>query len=255
MKEVFEIDGIKVRVSQKPVKNLSLRVKPPNGMVDLTAPESVSFDVARAFVISRMPWIRKQREVLETQERMPVRRYVERETHFVWGRRCMLEVEETPNSKPHILLDHTRLRLVIGPGSTLGERRRVMEKWQRQQLHEIVPGLIKKWELKLQVEVAGYLIQRMKTKWGSCNPQTKSIRLNLELTQRPKDILEYVVVHEMAHLIEPTHGPAFQSLMDLHLPAWRDLQSELNSLPLPDEMWRDKKDMAEIAEENAFAGC
>ena len=254
MSENFEVDGVQVRLTRKPVKNLSLKVRPPLGVVDVTAPESVAFDVARAFVIARLPWVRNQIAALAAQARLPVRRFVERESHFVWGKRCILEVEEAKDGPPQIQLDHIRLKLRVKPGSTLVDRRRVMEKWQRHQLHDVVPQLIKKWEPRLNVTVSSYFLQRMKTKWGACNPQEKTIRLNLELTQRPKDLLEYVIVHEMVHLIDPTHGRSFQDLMDQYLPSWRTLREELNALPLPDEMWREKKMSADIADENARAG-
>jgi predicted metal-dependent hydrolase len=254
MNDCFEIDGIKICLIKKNVKSLSLRVKPPHGVVDLTVPESVSFEAARAFVISRLSWIRKQRDVLDAQARLPTRRFVERESHFVWGKRCILELEEEQNSKPSLMLEHTRLKLRVKPGCTLADRRRVMEKWRREQLREVVPEIVRKWESRLNVSVSAYFIQRMKTKWGSCNTTERSIRLNLELTQRPKEIVEYVIVHEMMHLIEPSHGRRFIEMMDSHLPSWKTLRDELNSLPLPDEMWAEKNVIADVADENGRAG-
>lgn len=113
-----------------------------------------------------------------------------------------------------------------------------MQAWHRALLHEAVPALMRKWETKFDVTVAGYFLQRMKTKWGGCNHRARTIRLNTELVKKPKDLLEYVIVHEMVHLIEPKHSERFLVLMTKHYPAWREARAELNELPLSAEEWR-----------------
>jgi predicted metal-dependent hydrolase len=114
-----------------------------------------------------------------------------------------------------------------------------MHDWHKRLLHDTVPGLIGKWERKLGVNVAGYFLQRMKTKWGSCNPRARTIRLNTELAKKPKDLLDYVVVHEMAHLVESTHSERFIQILERHYPSWREARAELNDLPLSAEQWRE----------------
>jgi predicted metal-dependent hydrolase len=143
------------------------------------------------------------------------------------------------DTKPSVVLDHKRITLTVRPGSDAHKRADVIHEWQKRQLHAVVPVLIKKWERKLKVKVAGYYLQRMKTKWGSCNHQAGNIRLNTELVKKPKDLLEYVIVHEMVHLLEPTHNERFISILGEHFPTWREARAELNELPLAAEIWKE----------------
>ncbi|MDD1649115.1 MAG: M48 family metallopeptidase, partial [Methylococcaceae bacterium] len=164
------------------------------------------------------------------------RQFVERESHTLWGRRYLLSVLEK-DEKPSVKLDHRRITLSVRPGSTLEKREAVMQEWHRSRLHDVVPELIRKWEAKLDVKVSGYFLQRMKTKWGGCNHRAGNIRLNTELVKKPRDLLEYVLVHEMLHLVEPTHSEHFVALLEQHYPTWREARAELNELPLAAEAW------------------
>ena len=141
-------------------------------------------------------------------------------------------------AKPSIRLGHRTITLTVRPGSSMAKREAVMHAWHKALLHEAVPALIRRWESKLGVEVAGYFLQRMKTKWGSCNHRARTIRLNTELVKKPKDLLEYVVVHEMLHIMEPTHSERFMTLLSKHYPTWREVRAELNELPLGAVAWR-----------------
>lgn len=161
-----------------------------------------------------------------------------RESHYLWGRRYLLYVHEK-EAKPAVRLDHRRILLTVRPGSNKLKREAAMHYWHKSLLHQALPGLIQKWEPRLGVEVAGYFLQRMKTKWGSCHHRARNIRLNTELVKKPKDLLEYVVVHEMLHLIAPTHSEQFLALMTKHYPAWRDARAELNELPLAASAWNE----------------
>jgi predicted metal-dependent hydrolase len=143
------------------------------------------------------------------------------------------------DAKPGMTLDHKRITLSVRPGSDVAKRAEVMHEWHKALLHQVIPGLIRKWEPLLKVKVRGYFLQRMKTKWGSCNHLAGNIRLNTELVKKPKDLLEYVVVHEMAHLVEPSHNDRFVTILDRHVPAWREARAELNELPLSVEVWRE----------------
>jgi hypothetical protein len=195
-------------------------------------------EVARAYAITRLSWIRRQREQLRMQARETPRRFVERESHYLWGRRHLLSVLER-DVKPCVTLDHRRIRLAVRPGSSRAKRHAIVHEWHKSLLHDAVPPLIREWERKLGVPVAGYFLQRMKTKWGSCNHRSGHIRLNTELVKKPRDLLEYVVVHEMVHLIEPRHSERFVALMNEHYPFWREARAELNELPLAAESWNE----------------
>jgi predicted metal-dependent hydrolase len=236
MAETISLGDIVITVERKNVKNVHLSVHPPAGRVTLVAPARTRLEVARAYAISKLGWIRAQREKLLGQARETTRQYVNRESHYLWGRRYLLSIVEK-DVKPFVRLDHRKITLTVRPGSGRAKRDEVMQEWHRSLLHGLLPPLIRKWEAKLSVKVSGYFLQRMKTKWGSCNPQSGNIRLNTELVKKPKDLLEYIVVHEMLHLREPTHSQRFVSHLDRHFPTWREARAELNELPLGAERW------------------
>ena len=238
MSATIQIGELSILVTRKDIKNVHLSVHPPDGRVTLTAPSSTRLDVARAYAISRLGWIRQQQAKLKHQARETPRRFIERESHSLWGRRHLLTVVRW-DAKPAVVLDHKRITLFVRPGSDARKRAEVMHAWHKALMHQVVPGLIKKWEPKLGVKVTGYFLQRMKTKWGSCNHRAGHIRLNTELVKKPKDLLEYVIVHEMVHLIAPTHSERFVSLLDKHYRTWREARAELNALPLTAEVWKE----------------
>lgn len=236
MTETIRLGDVKIVVTRKAVKNVHLSVHPPAGHVTLVAPTGTRLEVARAYAISRLGWIRDQRTKLLAQARETPRQFVERESHHLWGRRYLLSVVEK-DEKPSVKQDHRRITLTVRPDSTMAKREEVMHDWHRTLLHEAVPKLIRKWEGKLGVKVSRYFLQRMKTKWGGCNSRARNIRLNTELVKKPKDLLEYVVVHEMLHLVEPNHSERFLALLERHYPTWREARAELNELPLAAETW------------------
>ncbi|MBM4073503.1 MAG: M48 family metallopeptidase [Planctomycetes bacterium] len=238
MTETIQLGDITIAMTRKDIKHVHLSVHPPNGRVTLVAPAGTRLEVARAYAISKLGWIRNQQAKLLGQARETPRQFVERESHYLWGRRYLLSVVER-DAKPFVRLDHRRVTLTVRPGSTPAKREEVMQEWHRALLHESVPPLIRKWEAKLGVKVAGYFLQRMKTKWGGCNSRQRNIRLNTELVTKPKDLLEYVVLHEMVHLIEPKHSERFLALMTKYYPAWQEARAELNELPLAALAWRE----------------
>lgn len=237
MGETIQIGELSILVTRKVIKNVHLSVHPPHGRVTLVVPTTTRLDVARAYAISRLGWIRAQQRKLAGQARETPRKFVGRETHFLWGRRHLLSVAYR-NAPPHVSLDHKRILLTIRPGSGGPKRAEVIHEWHKTLLHNVVPQLIRKWERRLKVNVTRYFLQRMKTKWGSCNPDAAHIRLNTELVKKPKDLLEYVIVHEMVHLIEPTHNNRFITILEKHYPTWREARAELNELPLTAEVWK-----------------
>ena len=238
MAETIHLGEIAIAVTRKKIKHVHLSVYPPAGHVTLVAPAGTRLEVARAYAVSRLGWIRDQQTKLRAQARETPRQFIERESHYLWGRRYLLSVGEQ-EAKPSVRLSHRRIMLTVRPGTSNAKRETVMHEWHKSLLHDVVPTLIRRWQPKLGVEVSGYFLQRMKTKWGSCNHRARHIRLNTELVKKPKDLLEYVIVHEMLHLIAPTHSEQFLALMTRHYPSWREAREELNELPLTAEAWNE----------------
>lgn len=236
MTETIRLGDVEIAVTRKAVKNVHLSVHPPAGLVTLVAPTGTRLEVARAYAITKLGWIHDQQAKLLAQARETPRQLIERESHTLWGRHYLLSVVEK-DAKPAVKQDHRRITLTVRPGSTLVKREEVMQEWHIALLHQVVPALIEKWATELGVTVKRYYLQRMKTKWGGCNHRAGNIRLNTELVKKPKDLLEYVVVHELLHLIEPTHSERFVALLEQHYPTWREARAELNALPLAAEAW------------------
>lgn len=236
MAETIHLGDIAIAVTRKDIKHTHLSVHPPSGRVTLVAPKATRPEVARAYAASKLGWIRDQQAKLRGQARETPPQFVERESHYLWGRRYLLTIKEE-EGKPSVRMTHRNIILTVRPGSSNAKRAAVMHEWHKSLLHKAVPELIRMWEPKLGVKVGGYFLQRMKTKWGGCNQRAQNIRLNTELVKKPKDLLEYVVVHEMLHLIEPTHSERFLTLISKHYPTWREARAELNELPLGAETW------------------
>lgn len=233
----IELGGIVLEVVQKDIKNVHLSVYPPSGKVRISAPLRMNADTIRVYAISKLDWIRQQQKKLRAQERETPREYLDRESHYVWGKRYLLQVVEQ-DAAPAVDLKHNKLLLRVRPGSGEQKKQAALEEWYRQQLKIAVPPLIAKWQPLMGVKVERFFVQRMKTKWGSSNPDSGNIRLNTELAKKPRECLEYIVVHEMAHLLEPTHNQRFVVLMDQFIPKWQFYRELLNRLPVPHERWR-----------------
>ena len=238
MAETIHLGEIAIAVTRKNIKHVHLSVYPPAGRVTLVAPAGTRLEVVRAYAVSRLGWIRDQQTRLRAQARETPRQFIERESHYLWGRRYLLSVIEA-EVKPFVRLSHRRITLHVRPGTSKAKREAVMHQWHKSLLHDAVPPLIRRWQPKLGVEVDAYFLQRMKTKWGSCNHRARHIRLNTELVKKPKDLLEYVVLHEMLHLIAPTHSEQFLRLLTKYYPTWREAREELNELPLAAEVWNE----------------
>ncbi len=227
---------IAVEVVKKDIKNLHLSVYPPAGSVRISAPLRMNLDTIRVFVISKLGWIKQQQKKLREQERETPREYLDRESHYVWGKRYLLKVVES-DVAPTVELKHNKMHLHVRPGASNEKKQAILEEWYRAQLKQVVPSLIAKWEPHIGVTVERFFAQRMKTKWGSCRPELRRIRLNTDLAKKPPQCLEYIVVHEMVHLVESTHNNRFITLMDQFLPHWRFCRAELNRLPVRHEDW------------------
>jgi predicted metal-dependent hydrolase len=232
----LDIGGIAIDVVFKDIKNVHLSVYPPSGRVRIAAPVRMSIETLRLYAIARLDWIKRQQRKLQEQERETPREYIDRESHYLWGQRYLLKLQEQ-DQPPQVECQHNQLLLTIRPGTDQEKRAAILATWYRQQLHAAIPPLIAKWELLLGVQSSHIYIQRMKTRWGSCNPHTRSLRLNTELAKKPQACLEYVIVHELVHLLEPTHNTQFVNYMDKFLPQWHHLRDELNRAPLTHEDW------------------
>lgn len=233
----LNLGDVSIDVMFKDIKNLHLSVNPPSGNVRISAPSRMNIDSVRLFAISKLAWIKQQRKKQISQQRETGREFIDRESHYLWGRRYLLTVIEQ-DAKPSVRLNHRKILLSVRPGSDCLKRAEVMHEWHKSLLHGLVPDLIARWELNLGVKIDNYFLQRMKTKWGSCNHFAKNIRINTELVKKPKNLLEYVVVHEMAHLLEPTHSDNFVAILEKHYPTWREARAELNELPLSADLWK-----------------
>lgn len=231
------LGAIHVEVVLKDVKNVHLSVYPPNGAVRISAPKRMKLDTIRVYAISRLDWIKEQQAKLRGQERESPREYVDRESHYVWGKRYLLSVREH-QGPPTVELSGSRMILRVGPCSEEAQRARYVEDWYRERLKAAVPAVLAKWEPLVGVKAKRFFVQRMRTKWGSCNHEARTIRLNTELAKKPPECLEYLVVHELVHLRVPTHGTRFVTLMDELMPRWRFFRELLNSLPVRHEDWR-----------------
>lgn len=233
----IELGEISVDVSHKDIKNIHLSVNPPYGHVRISAPKRMALDSIRIFAISKLDWIKKERRKMQEQERETPREYLERESHYLWGKRYLMTIVEE-DKVPEVRLGHKEIVLQVRPGATEEKKRAVVDEWYRARLREKVIPLIAKWEPRLAVKVNKLFIQRMKTRWGSCNPQKGYVRLNTHIAKKPEQCLEYLLLHEMLHIIEPTHNERFKTLLERFMPHWEHYRRILNQLPVSHESWR-----------------
>lgn len=231
------LGNIEIEVEQKDIKNIHLSVYPPNGRVRIAAPSKMDLDTIRVFAISKLQWIKTQQETLLQQAREPEREYLERESHYFLGERYLLKIIEL-DAAPKVEIDHKYIHLYVRPNTNAAKRAEIINKWYRTQLRQIVPDLIAKWEKVIGVTSNEFGIKKMRTKWGTCNTEARRIWLNLELAKKPKECLEYIIVHELVHLLERSHNQRFVKLMDKFMPKWRFNRDELNKLPVSHTDWR-----------------
>ena len=231
------VSGLRVSIVRKAIRNLHLGVYPPDGRIRVAAPLAVSDAAVRVAVIGKLPWIKRQRASFEHQARESQREMVSGESHYYRGRRYRLDVVETQTLPRVELRGQRAMVLHVRPDWTADDREHLLQRWYRERLRELVTRLLDKWQDELGVTLCEWGIKRMKTKWGSCNPKAGRIWLNLELIKKPPACLEYVLVHELTHLLIRNHDERFLALMDRHLPTWRRRRTELNAAPLAEESW------------------
>ncbi|SDP94798.1 hypothetical protein SAMN05428975_3998 [Mucilaginibacter sp. OK268] len=235
--EQLTINNIQIDIVRKDIKNIHLAVYPPTGRVRIAAPIKVNDDTIRLFAISKMAWIKRNQRKFESQDRTSSREYKQRESHYFLGKRYLLNIIEEDTTPKIFLRTKTYIDLYVRPGTSSIKRHKIITEWYREELKKLIPNIIEKWEKVLNVKVHNWRIKSMKTKWGSCNIDKKRILLNLELVKKPEQCLEYIIVHEMIHLIERHHNERFLYYIDTFLPSWKQLKTQLNKLPVSHAEW------------------
>lgn len=230
------VSGIEIDVVHKDIKNLHISVYPPIGRVRVAAPLWIDWDTVRRAVIQRLPWIKGEQERFQKVQRQTPREMVSGETHYVWGKRYLLDVSKN-SGNPKITLAGNTLWLYSPEGSSAEDRFKILDRWYRRELKKHLPELLAKWERIVGVKVSKYQVKRMKTKWGTCNSDTATLWFNPELAKKNPRCLEYIVVHELTHLLERQHNERFIGLMNQFLPDWEARRDELNGAPLAAEDW------------------
>lgn len=225
------VGGVNIQVTKKNIKNMYIRVLPPDGIVAIAVPENTSDDALRMFAVSRIAWIKKQKQNFIDQARQTKRQYVSGESYYVWGRRYRLEVMYS-SVRNNVYILGNKLILQVRKESTDAQRENTLNEWYRDQLKSTVPPVLEKCEKTVGVHAAEWHVKNMRTKWGSCIPERKRIWLNLQLAKKSPDCLEYVIIHELVHFLERTHSDRFRKYMDKFYPMWREIKDGLNRQPL-----------------------
>lgn len=236
-KHQITVHGLVVDVVRKDIKNLHLGVYPPAGRIRVAVPLRVNDEAVRLFTISKLGWIERQKAKFAGQERQSERDFVSGESHYYQGTRYLLNVEYRRGTPAVVIRNNTMLDLLVRTGSDTAERERVLTAWYRRRLKEEIVPLLEKWEAIIGVQVAQWGVKQMKTRWGTCNIEAQRIWLNLELIKKPVHCLEYVVVHELIHLLERHHNERFVAYMNKFMPLWKHYREELNRAPLGHETW------------------
>lgn len=235
MKQIT-LGDISVDVGQKDIENVHLSVYPPFGRVRISAPLRMDMDTIRVFAISKLSWIKKQQNKFRNQAREAPREYITRESHYYLGKRYLLRVIEH-DAPPKVAIKHDTMEMCIRPNTGPKKRQEILDEWYRQNLKEILPGIISQYEKIMKVAVNEFGIKKMRTRWGTCSRVPKRIWLNLELAKKPREHIEYIVVHEMTHFLERRHNERFVTFMDQFLTKWRFYKEGLNRIPLRHENW------------------
>jgi predicted metal-dependent hydrolase len=235
MKQIT-LGDLSVDVTQKDIKNVHLSVYPPSGKVKISAPLRMDMDTIRVFAISKLTWIKKQQNKFNSQAREAPRECIVRESHYHLGKRYLLKVIKH-NAPPRVNIKHDTIEMYIRPQTSQKKRQEILDKWYRKELQQIAPVVIARYEKEMDVKVSDFGIKKMRTRWGTCNRNRKRVWLNLELAKKPREHIEYIIVHEMVHLLEKHHNDRFIAFMDKFLPKWRHYKEGLNRIPLRYENW------------------
>lgn len=235
--EIVRIGDIDVELNRRAIKNIHLSVLPPNGKVRLSIPKDTSEQKIRLAIVNKLTWIKKQQADFAGQERQSIREMVNGECHYLWGKKYRLKLVETQRKYAVTAKGNGNLVLAVAENTSTDNKLKLLNRFYRDEMQRSLEKLLPLWEKKLGVNAGSLNIKKMKTKWGSCNIQAKRIWLNLELAKKPPECMEFILAHELVHLLERHHNDRFRSLMDKHMPNWRERRELLNSLPLAYEDW------------------
>ena len=235
--ETLSISNLTIDIVRKDIKNMHLAVYPPNGRIRLSAPENTDSEIMRLFALSKLGWIKKHIKNFKIQPRETPREYISGESHYFQGKRYMLQVVERKGFNKVELKGTKNIVLSIRPNTSIEDKANVLREWYRAEMKKQIPELISKWESIIGVKANDWAIKQMRTKWGTCNIEAKRIWLNLELSKKPIYCLEYIIVHELIHLLERNHNDRFVSYMNQFMPKWRIYKEELNKLPVAHNDW------------------
>lgn len=225
------IEEIEVELTKKNIKNINLSIQAPNGKVKISAPRNIADETIRQFIVSKIPWIRKQQQRFKDHEKLPEVEFVSGESFFYFGQPYILNVIYQKSNRYKVVpSDNKFINLYVQDGSSKEKREKIMKEWYREELKVAIPPIIEKWEGIMGLKVEAWGVKQMKTRWGTCNIRDKRIWINLELAKKSYQCLEYIIVHEMAHLIERGHGDRFKAIMNKYYPVWRIVKAELNGL-------------------------
>ncbi len=231
MSKLFVIQGQNIEVTKKNIKNIYLRANSSNGRIALSAPKHISDETIRLFILSKLDWLKKRQKKIQQSIQLTNYEYTDKETHYIWGNAYILSIIE--KDAPAIIeLTNNTIILTIKPGANFETKKQIINKWSREELRLHAIPLIEKWSPILGVSINKLYVRYMKTYWGSCNTHAHTIRLNTELVKKPPECLEYVVVHELVHLLEPSHNKNFHRLMTAYLPDWKQRKELLSNFPL-----------------------
>lgn len=235
-RQQINLGEISIDVFFKDIKNIHLSVHPPSGRVRMSSPHRIKLDTLRVFAISKLSWIKKQQQRMKNQEREAIRDFINRESHYYLGKRYLLNVIEY-NLSPKVEIKHDMIELYIKPDTPREKRQSILYEWYRERLKELIPPYIEKWKKVMNVKVDEWAIKKMKTRWGTCNTKAERIWINLELAKKPIHCLEYIIVHEMVHLLERKHNERFKTYMNDLMPQWKHYKQELNRFPISHIDW------------------
>lgn len=227
---ILNISGIPIEVCKKNIKNMHLYVKPPNGNVTVSAPLSMSDEAIERFVRTKVSWIKKQVSKFDNQLRQSEREYVSGETLYVWGKQYYVQTQY--GNKNSLVLSGDKAVLTVRKGSTAEQRENFVREWYRELLKAEVARLLPKWEKITGLKAASWQTKYMTTRWGTCNTKTGKLWFNLQLAKKSPECLEYIILHELVHLVEKKHNERFVSLMDKYMPMWREVKTTLNGQTL-----------------------
>lgn len=239
----LQLGNLTIDVVRKDIKNIHLSVIPPDGSIKVSAPNHIQLSSIRAFLLTKLVWIKQQRQKIKTQARETPREFLERESHYLWGERLLLKLKYA-EGKPSFEKKQKTLWLYSNGSLTIEQKKKLLDKWYRSQLYPELLRMAIHWENILGVELNQIYLQRMKTRWGSSNPIGKNIRINLELAKKPRECLEYIVVHELMHFKIPSHNDEYKLLMNQYFANWQQIRAKLSELPVGYAEWESNKNVS-----------